>query len=334
MAKTNISPKWHAHLLNVTTSMDFRTILAITVGCVALYLFFLRISGTSLRKFQTSNSKELIIITGGSGGIGKQLSKDLASEKAKVLILDTKRPCFDLPENIHFYEVDITSAEAISKVGSEIRKAFGNPTIIVNNAGIFHHGPILEKSEKEIQETFKVNTLSHFFLIQEFLPSMVRLNRGHVITVASMATYVTVGEMVDYCCSKASALSFHEGLRQELDLFYNAPNVKTSIIHPLWVRTPMIDGFTRYQSHFGQQIMDPKEVSEAIIDQITSERSGQIFLPRRLVIVGFLRSLPHWLQNSIRASFSRIVWKVRNVRLADEDHTRGKLSKANDKTFG
>jgi len=58
---------------------------------------------------------------------------------------------------------------------------------------------------------FNVNTLSHYFLAQEFLPSMVRANHGMVVTVASAAAYITAPRMVDYSASKAAALAFHEG---------------------------------------------------------------------------------------------------------------------------
>ena len=48
-----------------------------------------------------------------------------------------------------------------------------------------------------IWKSFKVNTLAHFLTVKEFLPSMVQQNRGHVVTMASMASFRTVGEMVN-----------------------------------------------------------------------------------------------------------------------------------------
>ncbi|CAG8171343.1 unnamed protein product [Penicillium salamii] len=68
--------------------------------------------------------------------------------------------------------------------------------------------------------------------------------------MASIVSFVAVGEMVDYCCSKASTLAFYEGLTQELRHFYAAFNVLTIIVHSLWVDTPMIKGLTDYQSTF------------------------------------------------------------------------------------
>jgi all-trans-retinol dehydrogenase (NAD+) len=59
---------------------------------------------------------------------------------------------------------------------------------------------------------------------------MVESDHGHVVSVASMASFVTVASVVDYGCSKAAALSFHEGLTQELKHRYNAPRVRTRLV--------------------------------------------------------------------------------------------------------
>jgi all-trans-retinol dehydrogenase (NAD+) len=56
---------------------------------------------------------------------------------------------------------------------------------------------------------------------------MVKQNKGHVVTVASMASFMTIASNVDYSCTKAAVLAFHEGLRQELDYRYNARLVRT-----------------------------------------------------------------------------------------------------------
>lgn len=99
--------------------------------------------------------------------------------------------------------------------------------MLVNNAGVGYDGTILEEPEAKIRTTFEVNTMSHFWMVKEFLPSMIKKNHGHVVTVASMASFVALGEMTDYACSKASAMAFNESLTQELRFWYNAPKVRT-----------------------------------------------------------------------------------------------------------
>lgn len=130
--------------------------------------------------------------------------------------------------NVYFFEVDVTSSSNIGTVAGKIREAHGDATILVNNAGIGKGSTILDVSEEQVRRTFDVNTISHFNIVKEFVPSMVRKNHGHIVTIASMASFTSVGFMVDYSCSKASALAFHEGLAQELKHWYGAPKVRTT----------------------------------------------------------------------------------------------------------
>lgn len=211
-------------------SVAFKIFAALS-SLLAVYYIHSIISEKVLNNYQVSEpwvpENELVLLTGGNGGIGRQIMEDLSEKGVRVVILDIQRPTAKLPKNVIFYETDITSAASLSERATFIRDTHGDPTIIVNNAGVFHHGSILEKSEFELRQTFDVNTISHFLIMKEFLPALIRRNKGHVITMASIASFVAVGEMVDYCCSKASALAFHEGLRQELKFWYDAPNVRT-----------------------------------------------------------------------------------------------------------
>ncbi len=65
-------------------------------------------------------------------------------------------------------------------------------------------------------------------MVKEFIPAMIKKNHGHVVTIASMASYVVHARNVDYACTKASAVAFHEGLSSELKNRYNAPSVRTT----------------------------------------------------------------------------------------------------------
>jgi all-trans-retinol dehydrogenase (NAD+) len=129
--------------------------------------------------------------------------------------------------NVSFYKCDVSSSSDINKAAVEIRKQFGEPTVLINNAGIGFGETILGASEARIQAVINVNLLAHFYTVREFLPSMVKKNKGHVVTVASMASLVTIASNVDYSCTKAAVLAFHEGLRQELDYRYDARLVRT-----------------------------------------------------------------------------------------------------------
>ena len=120
-------------------------------------------------------------------------------------------------------------------MASQIRKEHGEPTVLINNAGIGSARTILNGSEEFIRRTFEVNTMSHYWMVREFLPAMIQKNHGHVVTIASIASYIVHAQNVDYCCTKASALAFHEGLTSELRSRYDAPDVRTTWVpssHP------------------------------------------------------------------------------------------------------
>ncbi|KAE8355872.1 hypothetical protein BDV28DRAFT_128039 [Aspergillus coremiiformis] len=195
------------------------------------------------------NDRELVLVTGGCSGIGKQIMEDLAKAGVRVVIVDIQELSFPLrtflttpqksqrtsglmiiASNVTFYKADITSSVHIRHVAEKIRAVHGDPTVLVNNAGVGYDGTILDEPEAKIRQTFEVNTVSHFLMVREFLPSMIKHNHGHVVTIASMASFVALGEMVEYCCSKASALAFHEGLGQELRVQYKAPKVRTRYV--------------------------------------------------------------------------------------------------------
>jgi all-trans-retinol dehydrogenase (NAD+) len=132
---------------------------------------------------------------------------------------------FYTTDHAHFYKLDVTSDSEIAEVADRIRKEHGNPTVLVNNAGIGAPSFILETSMTYVRKVFEVNTIAHYALAKQFLPSMLRNDHGHIINIASMASFVTLGKNVPYSGSKAAALSMIDGMRQEAHNFYKAKRV-------------------------------------------------------------------------------------------------------------
>jgi short-subunit dehydrogenase len=130
-------------------------------------------------------------------------------------------PCAAGPK-VHYFQCDLASAAKIKSVASEVAQQIGAPTVLINNAGFARGASILDTTESELNLTFQINTMSHYYMMQAFLPAMIKQNHGMVITVASLAAYVTTPNLVDYTASKAAALVFHEGLQVRLSLFSRA----------------------------------------------------------------------------------------------------------------
>jgi len=70
---------------------------------------------------------------------------------------------------------------------------------------------ILDTSTDFAQKIMAINLTSHFVLIREFLPGMLDAKKGHVVGIASMASFVSAPGLVDYCVTKVGVLALHEG---------------------------------------------------------------------------------------------------------------------------
>lgn len=175
--------------------------------------------------------KEVAVVTGGCSGIGSLIVKRLINKGVTVAILDVQQlppdlqgctiPTWSVREgakltfctdaHIKFYACDITDPDAVASAASRIKKELGSPSVLVNNAGILSAHTILATSHEYLRKIFDVNVLSNWTTVKAFLPDMIAQNKGHIVTVASAASYVSVAGMADYCATKGAVLAFHEG---------------------------------------------------------------------------------------------------------------------------
>lgn len=127
------------------------------------------------------------------------------------------------------------------------------------------------------------------------------------MSVASLASFVTLAAAVDYSCTKSALLSFHEGLTAELKHRYKCPQIKTTIVHPNWTKSA-ITAHPAMQAGLrsvGVKLLETEDVAEAMVKQILAAKSGQLVLGPALAPK--VRALPTWLQEIIRDSQANIV---------------------------
>ncbi|KEF51783.1 uncharacterized protein A1O9_12120 [Exophiala aquamarina CBS 119918] len=187
-------------------------------------------------------SREIVLVTGGSSGIGAAIVRQFAKRGVTVVVLDMAPPLPDSktggasPANTHFYHLDVTSSTAIKTVAAQIRSEIGSPTVVINNAGIGSGQLILDEGDEILERTIAINLLAPFRVTKEFLPDMVEKNHGHVVNVASMASFLAIAGNASYAATKVGLLAFHESLASELKSRYGAPkhrppNVDTHTPH-------------------------------------------------------------------------------------------------------
>lgn len=263
----------------------------------------------ALNNFRFSSEKaryywpnEIALITGAAGGFGSLMSKDLAAKGVTIIAVDVAEQIpIDMQKEprIHYYRCDITSKEAVDDLATKVRKEHGDPSILINNAGIAHNHLILDATPSSLQSIFAVNIISHYYTAQAFMPAMLKARKGHVVTIASMASFASPAEMVSYANTKSAALSFHEGLASEARTIYKVPELKFTVVHPNFAATGMIRKYQDDLKKAGVAVMDPQMVSDAAVKQILSCRGAQLIIPNDYGVISCMRSFPHWLSQSM-----------------------------------
>ena len=113
--------------------------------------------------------------------------------------------------------VDVTSPENIADSAKEAISKFGDVTILINNAGIV-----------EGKMVFEVNIKSMTYTVKQFMPAMMRNNKGHIVTMASMSGHIGAPKMAEYSATKAAAIAYDECLRHDILEDKSVNNVTTT----------------------------------------------------------------------------------------------------------
>jgi NAD(P)-dependent dehydrogenase (short-subunit alcohol dehydrogenase family) len=249
---------------------------------------------------------EIVVITGGCGGIGKSIATLLSARGIRVAVLDIQAPSADVAAdpNINYFECDVTSPDSVQKAAQSISEKLGAPSVLINNAGVSQRQSIMELSREQLEQTFKVNIMSHWATCQAFVPAMISANKGHVIAVASMAAFGAMPLQGDYAATKSGMLAFNECLIGELKHIHKVDGILNSVVCPGWTRTPIID---KWGPKISQGAMDPERVASKVVQHVVEFTGGQSCLPESLAPLSFLRALPLWIQGMVRDAAYRII---------------------------
>lgn len=157
-------------------------------------------------------TKEIVLITGGSSGIGASIAQRFVRKNplTRVVIVDSAPLTWTPPPNslVHYYECDITDADAIKDVGDRVRQDVGHPTVLFNNAGISRSGGVLE-SEHDAA-VIDTNLTAQILMTKEFLPEMVIQDHGHIVFSGSFSSIIPMPRLASYSAAKAGLLAFHQ----------------------------------------------------------------------------------------------------------------------------
>jgi NAD(P)-dependent dehydrogenase (short-subunit alcohol dehydrogenase family) len=191
---------------------------------------------------------KIAIITGASTGIGSATARLFLAEGAKVLAADVKPPGEELaaalaasPGQLRFATLDIRSEAAWVAGLAGCVGAFGQPNVLVNNAGALGSGkPVHEETSAGMLAAFESNVLGMFLGMRAVIPGMMKLGGGSIVNVSSVWGWSGVANNAAYQTTKGAAVM----LSKNAGVTYAPHNIRINCLLPGYVDTPMSRGVT------------------------------------------------------------------------------------------
>jgi 2-hydroxycyclohexanecarboxyl-CoA dehydrogenase len=164
---------------------------------------------------------QVAVVTGGGGGIGREICVRFAEEGARVAVLDidaekARHTVETIGDTAHAFTVDVADPSSVKQAVTDVVRALGTIDTLVNNAGWDRGAPFLETEPELWAKIIAINYQGPLNMHREVLPMMVERKRGKVINVASDAGRVgSSGEAV-YAGCKAAVIAFGKSVAREM----------------------------------------------------------------------------------------------------------------------
>ncbi|CAN6650026.1 uncharacterized oxidoreductase Tda5p [Trichomonascus vanleenenianus] len=243
--------------------------------------------------------RDVVVITGGSSGLGASLVREFLARGCRhVVSLDVVA---GQAEACDYIECDISDAAQVSRAAQDIRSRHGDCTVLINNAAVQSAQLVAEASLQEVHRVLDVNLYGLFATTRQFLPAMLALNRGYVVTIASVLGYAAPARLSAYGASKAGAIAFHEALTYELKPH---DGVSTLLVCPGQMSTPLFCSVAT-PSAWLAPVLDPDHVAARVVAAMGAGRTAPLSLPCYARFMPFFRVLPGPLA-SLARSFSKM----------------------------
>jgi len=226
----------------------------------------------------------LAVVTGAGGGLGRAISKALAASGARLVLLDRDRgACEQTAASIGTVELclccDVMDPEEVAAAADQTAKAHGGADILVNNAGLLRPGPIASLTLEEWNRLLGVNLTGYFLCAKAFGRQMLARERGAIVHVASIAGRHPQPWSGAYSVSKAGVVM----LSRQLAVEWGPSGVRSNVVSPGLVRTPMSEPFYRIpevaERRAGMvplgRVADPTDIAD-VVAYLVSDRARYV----------------------------------------------------------
>ncbi len=223
---------------------------------------------------------QVVIVTGGTAGIGKAISLLLASQGAVVVAAGTNAERGEELVNqakaagsaVSFFQGDISNKEVVDQLIQQTLEKHQKIDILINNAGITKDGLLMRMSPEDWSRVLAVNLTSCFYTCQAVMRPFMKAKKGKIINISSVVGITGNPGQANYAASKAGLIGFSKSLAKEMA----SRNITVNCIAPGYIDTNMTDAL-------------PEAKKEAVLSQIPLGRMGK---PEDIASAVLFLSLP------------------------------------------
>ena len=222
---------------------------------------------------------KIALVTGGTGGIGREAAIVLAHAGAKVAV--TGRRAEEGAESVRlieeaggeglFVQMDVKNESDIQRTVEEIKTRYGRLDIALNNAGVETIGPVTEVDRETFEHVFDINVWGVLASMKHEIPLMLESGGGSIINLSSIAGHIGFAQMAIYISSKHAV----EGLTKVAAIEYAQQGIRVNAVAPAVIDTAMGDRLLDTFGEGSEEMMTslhpigrfgrPREVAEAIL---------------------------------------------------------------------
>ncbi len=205
--------------------------------------FALALAATSFYKMLTrfSVKGKVFLITGGSRGLGLELSRQLVQKGARVAICarsadQLEKARIELESmggDVIAVEADVTSRREVNALVKQVMTHFGQLDVLINNAGVIQVGPQDAMKIKDYEEAMDTNFWAALYGMHAVLPHFLRQQGGRIVNITSIGGKIAVPHLLPYSASKFALVGLSEGMHAEL----KKKNIHVTTVVPNLMRT-------------------------------------------------------------------------------------------------
>jgi len=222
------------------------------------------------------SSERVIVVTGGSRGIGRSVAKRFAQEEAKIVLIhydpdnsasdETLAMLDSMGVEAESHKLDVSSYEGVDVMFNEIVSRHKRIDVLVNNAGITRDSLLMRMSEDAWDSVIRVNLKSVFNCTHAVIRTMIKQRSGRVVNISSVVGQMGNAGQANYAASKAGIIGFTKTVAREVAI----RGVTVNAIAPGFIDTEMTSVLPeKVKQEFVQQIPLgrfglPEDVAEAV----------------------------------------------------------------------